>query len=59
LSAGSAFAGRKLAFESLDLETGGVPESLVERIARFDLARVDQQRARAGKTRALVIVVSK
>jgi hypothetical protein len=48
----------KLAFECLDLGTGGIAEPLVKRIAGFDLAGVDQQRAGADKTRALVIVVS-
>ena len=58
LRAAGAFAGGKLALELLDLRAGGVAESLVQRIAGFDLARVDQQRARAGKTAALVVIVS-
>ena len=58
LRAAGAFAGRELALELLDLGTGGVAEALVERIAGFDLAGVDQQRARAGKAAALVVIVA-
>ena len=52
------FAGRELALELLDLWTGGFAETLVERVAGFDLAGVDQQRARAGEAAALVVIVA-
>ena len=53
-----ALAGRELALELLDLRAGGVAEALVERVAGLDLAGVDQQRARAGKAAALIVIVA-
>ena len=56
--AAGTFAGGELALELLDLGTGGVPEALVQRVAGFDLAGVDQQRARTGEAGALLVVVA-
>ena len=58
LHAAGAFARGELALELLDLRAGRVAEALVQRIAGFDLARVDQQRPRTGKARALVVIVA-
>ena len=52
------FAGGDLALELLDLRGGRLAEALVERVAGFELARVDQQRARAGQAATLFVVVA-
>jgi hypothetical protein len=49
LRAGRPLASGKLALELFDLRAGSVAEPLVQCIAGFDLARVDQQCPRAGK----------
>ena len=48
----------ELALELLDLGAGRVAEAFVERIAGFDLAGVDQQRARARQAAAMLVVVA-
>src|SRR5207248_3071496 len=58
LDAAGALARGELTLELLDLRACSVAESLVQRIAAFDLARIDQQRARAGEASALIVLVA-
>jgi hypothetical protein len=46
-----------LAAEALDLVRGGLPEAVVERLARVELLAVDQQRVRARQRVAVLVVV--
>lgn len=54
-----AFAVLAFAPELLDLRPRSIAKALVQRVAGFDLPRVDQQGPGAGETSALIIVNSK